>query len=104
KEEEKIKQDKPTVDSSLKADSLSSANVAPKSNKKLSYKEQKELEHLQKEIAELEEEKVQITEKMSDPNLSFETMQQYGERITTISQALEEKEMRWLELELKMEQ
>jgi ATP-binding cassette subfamily F protein uup len=67
-------------------------------NKKLSYKEKREFELLEKEIPQLEEEKKDITEKMSNGNISFEELTLLSERITILTQQLEEKEMRWLEL------
>jgi ATP-binding cassette subfamily F protein uup len=69
----------------------------PKS-KKLSYKEQREFEQLEKEIPSLEKEKAEIAEKMSAADLPFEDLQKLSERITTVAQQLEEKELRWLEL------
>lgn len=69
----------------------------PKS-KKLSYKEQREFEQLEKELPLLEKEKAEIAEKMSAADLPFEDLQKLSERITTVAQQLEEKELRWLEL------
>ncbi|HTN46685.1 MAG TPA: ABC-F family ATP-binding cassette domain-containing protein [Flavipsychrobacter sp.] len=66
--------------------------------KKLSYKEQREFEQLEKDIPLLEEERAVVTAKMSVSGLPFEELQQLSERITAITQHLEEKEMRWLEL------
>lgn len=72
--------------------------TAPPAKKKLSYKEQKEFEQLEKDIPALEAEKVTISDKMSTSGISFEEMQQLGNRMLEITQLLEEKEMRWLEL------
>ncbi len=72
--------------------------TAPPAKKKLSYKEQKEFEQLEKDIPALEAEKVTISDKMSTSGISFEEMQQLGNRMMEITQLLEEKEMRWLEL------
>jgi len=66
--------------------------------KKLSYKELREFEQLEKEIPTLEKEKAEIAEQMSSPNLAYETLQTLSARITQITQDLEDKEMRWLEL------
>lgn len=66
--------------------------------KKLSYKEQREFEQLEKEIPELEAERTAITHEMSKGNVSFEDLQKLSERITTVTQLLGDKEMRWLEL------
>ncbi len=66
--------------------------------RKLSFKEKKEFEDLEKEIPILEEEKKAITEKMSSGNISFEELNLLSEKITSITHQLEEKELRWLEL------
>jgi ATPase components of ABC transporters with duplicated ATPase domains len=66
--------------------------------KKLSYKEKREFEQLQQDIANLEKEKAAITEQLNSGNLPFEQLQQLSLRITEIGNLLDEKEMRWLEL------
>jgi len=65
---------------------------------KLSYKEKKELEILEKEISELTREKDLITEKLHDASVNFDTIQQLSQRFTLVSESLEQKEFRWLEL------
>ncbi len=65
---------------------------------KLSYKEKKELESLEKEISDLNKEKDQITEKLHDASVNFDTIQQLSTRFTTVSEMLQAKEFRWLEL------
>ncbi|MBS1783143.1 MAG: ABC-F family ATP-binding cassette domain-containing protein [Bacteroidetes bacterium] len=76
----------------------SSYESAPAKAKKLSYKEQREFEQLEKEIPALEHEKQQLSEDMSLPNLTYEALQKTSSRIVEITNLLEEKEMRWLEL------
>ncbi|XZF12611.1 ATP-binding cassette domain-containing protein [Chitinophagaceae bacterium MMS25-I14] len=76
----------------------SAQQAKPKEKKKLSYKEQREFEQLEKEIPALEEEKAQISEKMSNPALAYEELQKLSARITEVTGLLEEKELRWLEL------
>ena len=66
--------------------------------KKFSFKDKREYDQLEKEIAALEAEKVTITEKMMDANLNYDQIQQLSNRMVHITQLLEEKEMRWLEL------
>lgn len=66
--------------------------------KKLSFKEKREFEQLEKEIPALEEERKLITEKMSNGSISFDEMTKLGQRMTTIATEIEAKEMRWLEL------
>ena len=71
--------------------------------KKLSYKEKREFELLQKEIGELEKEKKDITDKLNSNALPYEQLQQFSNRIGEISQLLDQKEMRWLQLSEMME-
>jgi len=69
------------------------------SNKRqLSYKEKREFELLEKEIADLTKEKEIVTEKLNNGNTPFEELQQFSHRIGEITQLLDEKELRWLEL------
>jgi ATP-binding cassette subfamily F protein uup len=70
--------------------------VKPKA--KLSFKEKKELETLEKEINALTKEKDEITEKLHDPSLNFDRIQQLSQRFTLVTESLEQKEFRWLEL------
>jgi ABC transport system ATP-binding/permease protein len=65
---------------------------------KLSYKEKKELELLEKEISDLNREKDQITEKLHDSSVNFDTIQQLSTRFTLVTETLQSKEYRWLEL------
>ncbi|MBR5562972.1 MAG: ATP-binding cassette domain-containing protein [Bacteroidales bacterium] len=66
--------------------------------KKLTYKEQKELEQLEKDLESLAEEKAAIEESLSSENMEFEQLQKASERIAEIIELTDEKEMRWLEL------
>jgi len=66
--------------------------------KKLSYKEQREFDQLAGEIASLETEKKQITEKLGSAGLSFEELQKLSARIAELSDVIDFKELRWLEL------
>ena len=66
--------------------------------KKLTYKEQKELEQLEKDLQSLAEEKAAIEDSLSTGNLDFEQLQKASERIAEILELTDEKEMRWLEL------
>jgi ABC transport system ATP-binding/permease protein len=65
--------------------------------KKLSFKEKSELESLDKEIPALQKEKETLELKMSE-NIAYEEIQRIGLRVNEIIAALDEKEMRWLEL------
>lgn len=75
---------------------------APKA-RKLSYKEKRELELLEQEIAKLETEKKTIDEKLSSGSLPYEELEPLTRRVGEVIQLLDEKGMRWLELS-EMEQ
>lgn len=66
--------------------------------RKPSYKEKREFEILQQEIADLEKEKIEITGQLNDSSLPYVQLQQLADRIGEVSQVLDEKELRWLEL------
>ncbi|MBV9963097.1 MAG: ATP-binding cassette domain-containing protein, partial [Parafilimonas sp.] len=78
---------------------VDSVNSQPSTaNRKLSYKEKREFEQLEKEIADLEAEKQNIEEQLSNPTAPFEQLNLLSHRINVISNELNQKEMRWLEL------
>ncbi|MEO5590944.1 MAG: ABC-F family ATP-binding cassette domain-containing protein [Chitinophagaceae bacterium] len=66
--------------------------------KKLSFKEKRAFELLEKEIADLTIEKQNITEKLNGGNAPFEELQKLSTRIGQVTQLLDEKELKWLEL------
>ena len=71
--------------------------------KKLSFKEKREFEQLEKEIAKLDEEKTTLTAKMSTEGANYDEIQKMANRINEIDEKLGMKELRWLELS-EMEQ
>ena len=75
----------------------SSASAAPK-RKRLSYKEQRELEEVTKAIEVLESEKAELERGLSSGTLQGEELRRASERIGEVISLLDEKEMRWLEL------
>ncbi len=60
-------------------------------SRKLSFKEKRELELLEKEMPELERAKAELETTMSTGTQSFEELQQSGARIAAIAALLEEK-------------
>ena len=66
--------------------------------RKLSYKEKKELEALEAEIPQLEEEKTDIETQLSSGTLSGEEITALSKRYEELSNLIDEKTMRWLEL------
>ncbi len=93
---EKEQEQEPKLQTSnLKPETL---QPAPESKKRLSYKEKREFEQLQHDIAALEKEKTDVTEKLNSGAVPFDQLQQLSVRINEISTLLDEKELRWLEL------
>jgi ATP-binding cassette subfamily F protein uup len=68
--------------------------------KKLSFKEQKEFEDLEKEMAKLEAEKETLIEKLNAGSENFQELANWSKAIEDIKNTLEEKELRWLELSM----
>ncbi len=72
--------------------------LAATEKKRLSYKEKREFELLEKEMETLTNEKAVLTEKINSGYLPFEELQRLSVRVTEVTQLLDEKELRWLEL------
>lgn len=66
--------------------------------RKLSFKEKKELEQLEKDIAALEEEKKRLEEMLCSGTLSVAELTETSKRLPVLADELDEKTMRWLEL------
>lgn len=101
-------QQKKKQEKSLKTQNNSEGAVAYKEQKqqsknqnKLSFKEKRQKEELEKEIPSLEQEKTELTEKLSQGFLTAEELQKTSKRIEEIISSIEEKEMQWLLLSEK---
>lgn len=66
--------------------------------RQLTFKEKREFEQLEKEIADLTLEKQTITEKLNGGDVPFDELEKLSRRIGEVSELLDAKEMRWLEL------
>ena len=77
--------------------------AAAKKTNRVSFKDKREFELLEKEIADLNKEKETITQTLTDSNLPFDELQKLSLRIGEVTGLLDEKEMRWLELSEMME-
>ena len=75
-----------------------SETPAPARKKKLTYKEQKELEQLEKDLEALASEKTELEERLNSGTLPYEQLQAASERIGVIMEQTDEKEFRLLEL------
>jgi ATP-binding cassette subfamily F protein uup len=91
------KENEPAAKQSPVKAPTTSAPVTPK-GPKLSFKEQKEFEELEKEMAALEIEKEALVEKLNQGSEDFQKLTDWAKAIEDIKNKLEEKEMRWLEL------
>ena len=78
--------------------SVKPQNNTTSSRRKLSYKEQRELEQLETEIPALEQQKSELETALSSGELSIEELTAASAKIAELIELLEEKEMRWLEL------
>ena len=66
--------------------------------RRMSYKEKREFEQLEKEIAALEAEQHQLEEELCSGTLSVEQLTEKSKRLPVLKDELDEKSMRWLEL------
>ncbi|WP_291910802.1 ABC-F family ATP-binding cassette domain-containing protein [Chitinophaga sp. CB10] len=80
------------------AAAISTAPSAAEKPRKMSFKERREFETLEKEIEKLEAEKAEIENALSSGDLAFEKIEPLTTRMGEILQLLDEKGMRWLEL------
>lgn len=96
---EKLEQEKPKAKNPPTSNAINSANTQ---KRKLSYKEQRELESLPNEIAQLEQEQNELNETLADGSLFISDLSlatQYSERLGEIDDLLMAKLERWDELE-----
>ncbi len=66
--------------------------------RRLTFKERKEMEQLETEIATLEDEKKSIEEALCSGTLSVDELTEKSKRLPLLNDELDEKSMRWLEL------
>jgi ATP-binding cassette subfamily F protein uup len=66
--------------------------------RKMSFKEKRELELLEKEIADLENEKKSIDSQLAGGTIPYDQLEPLSRRVGEVIKLLDEKGMRWLEL------
>ena len=89
----------PNEQAAPKAEPAPPSSPAPAATRRqLSYKEKREFEGLEADIAALTREKQEITEKLNSGAAPFDQLQAMSIRIGEIGQILDNKELRWLEL------
>jgi ATP-binding cassette subfamily F protein uup len=72
--------------------------AASNTKRKLSYKEQREYETLETEIANLEAEKVKLTTELNSGKLAYNELAETAKKIENLVEAIDTKTLRWLEL------
>ena len=77
---------------------VSKASYRNDTRRRLSYKEKQEFQQLERDIEALTLEKTAAEEALSSGTLSVEEITKLSERFQVVTQQLDEKEMRWLEL------
>jgi ATP-binding cassette subfamily F protein uup len=92
------REEKNNKEKNEKRESAPKSNTSPDKPRKMSFKEKREFEELEKEIAALEEEKKQTEEALASGTLQNDELMEKSNRIGKIIDELDEKTMRWLEL------
>ncbi|QBA20854.1 ABC-F family ATP-binding cassette domain-containing protein [Chryseobacterium sp. 2VB] len=78
--------------------SSTESSQSSNSKRKLTFKEQRELETIEKEMPELEEQRAKILDKLNN-EADYEKIATLSSELETVSEKLENHEMRWLELQ-----
>ena len=97
------KKSKPKVESQAKrsTEKTFAENKKPQrehSKRKLSYKEQRELEEIEKSLPDLEQQKVALEQQMNSGELTTEQLTEKSLLYQQILEQIDQKELRWLEL------
>ena len=91
-------EEKAAKEKAAKEAAKASQSAEPAKKKKLSDKEQRELEQLEKDLESLAAEKAGLEAGLSSGQLPYEQLQAVSRRIGEIMEETDEKELRWLEL------
>jgi ATP-binding cassette subfamily F protein uup len=92
------KQEKNEQQKSIKKETKQKEKKQDKPKTKLTFNEKREFEQLEKDIADLENEKAQLETEISSGTLSSDNLISKSNRVGEIMNILDEKETRWLEL------
>jgi ATP-binding cassette subfamily F protein uup len=91
-------EDKAAKEKAAKEAAKNAPAEAPAKKRKLTYKEQKEMEQLEKDLESLAAEKAELEDSLNSGTLPYEQLQKASERIGAIMEETDEKELRLLEL------
>jgi ATP-binding cassette subfamily F protein uup len=81
-----------------KAKEEKTSRVRLNDKRRLSFKERREMEQLEQDIAALEAEKAQIETDLCSGTLTVDQLTEKSKRLPVLTEELDEKSMRWLEL------
>ena len=95
--ENKAKEEK-REQAAQKQETRAAEKPATERKKKRTYKEQQEYEQLARDIEALETEKTELTARL-EQQLDYQELEKIGNRISEITDLIDEKELRWLELD-----
>ena len=98
-EKEKEKEVKTTSQATVSAAPAKAKPNFSEQKRRLSYKERMEYEQLEKDMEALEAEKKQIEEALSSGTLSVADITTMSKRLPVLTDELDEKSLRWLELD-----
>ena len=82
----------------VEKETKTTSDINNQQKRKLTYKEKREFEQLEKEIADLEAEQQALEEALCSGTLSVEELTEKSKRLPLLKDELDEKSMRWLEL------
>jgi ATP-binding cassette subfamily F protein uup len=95
-----LDENKPNTSNNTSSTSSTGTKVSYRHDdrRRLSYKEKREMEQLEKDIAALEDEKKQIEDALCGGTTSVDKITAMSKRLPVLKDELDEKSMRWLEL------
>lgn len=82
----------------VEKETKTTSDINNQQKRKLTYKEKREFEQLEKEIADLEAEQQALEEALCSGTLSVDELTEKSKRLPLLKDELDEKSMRWLEL------
>ena len=85
-----------------KVETVSANTTQQKTGKKLSYKLQRELEEIEKRIPQLEENKMRLEDQLASGISDYNEIQRITDELQVVKDELDEKSMRWLEIQEEM--
>jgi ATP-binding cassette subfamily F protein uup len=99
REQEKLKKkNENKTEVNLKVKPINEPNQENQGKQKMTNKEKFEFQNLDKEIANLEKQKAELTEKLGSGIIDHKELSDTSIKLGEVSRLLDEKQLRWLEL------